>query len=467
MITRIAGYELLVLLRERRILVLLASVLLLGLISLVVLQQEIHRSEQNREAVAQAERDRWLNQGEKDPHSAAHYSIYAFKPSAALAVIEPGVEPYVGKAVWLEAHKQNDLLYRPKGDAGTLQRAGLMNPTAIVTLLAPLLAGVLAFAMVAREREQGTLRFALGTAQQPVKLIHAKTALISVTTIGVLIVPLAIAALMTASLDGALTGDVVRRTAAWSFGLAAYIAVLTLFSMSIALRVADTRVALTSLFAMWVLFAVALPRAASAMAEAAAPLPPTHLIKRQIESEAPAYWGPEVSEARTAELMARYGVSRKEDLPIDERGAQLDMAERHSHAVLDRVLGGFFDRLEDQDRYFAGFGFVSPTIAVQTLTPILAGTDFVHHRDFIQHAEAYRRSLVNQMNNELLVRPLNNGEARYVAGRELWERVPPFTYEAPRLSQAWRDTSVPAIALALWLVVSWVVYLLSARSVRP
>ncbi len=91
---------------------------------------EVQRGDREKAEVAHLERSRWLSQGEKDPHSAAHYSIYAFKPSAPLAVLDPGIESYVGQAVWLEAHVQNDLLYRPKGEATALQRAAGMGPPA-------------------------------------------------------------------------------------------------------------------------------------------------------------------------------------------------------------------------------------------------------------------------------------------------------------------------------------------------
>src|SRR5690606_31590324 len=124
--------------------------------------------------VAQAERERWLGQGEKDPHTAAHYSVYAFKPAPALAALEQGVEPCVGQAIWLEAHAPNDALYRPQGDASALQRMASIGPAGLIIGFAPLVAFLLTFATLAQERERGTLRLSLGAASSARRIVTAK-----------------------------------------------------------------------------------------------------------------------------------------------------------------------------------------------------------------------------------------------------------------------------------------------------
>jgi ABC-2 type transport system permease protein len=57
-------------------------------------------------AADSAEHARWLGQPAKNPHSAAHYGVWAFKPRLAATFLDPGIEPYAGVAVWLEAHNQ-------------------------------------------------------------------------------------------------------------------------------------------------------------------------------------------------------------------------------------------------------------------------------------------------------------------------------------------------------------------------
>ena len=80
----------------------------------------------------------WYNQSPKNPHSAAHYGVYAFKPRLAPAFLDPAVEPYTGVAVWIEAHKQNDMLFRPAQDATLAQRFGDLTVALVFQVMLPL-----------------------------------------------------------------------------------------------------------------------------------------------------------------------------------------------------------------------------------------------------------------------------------------------------------------------------------------
>lgn len=119
-----------------------------------------HYSEVNiqHEAARKATRGSWLAQGEKNPHSAAHYGVYAFKPKMPLSLVDRGVDPYVGVTAWLEAHKQNEFRFKPAQDATALQRLGELTGTTVLQLLLPLLIVLLTFSAFSAEREQGTLR---------------------------------------------------------------------------------------------------------------------------------------------------------------------------------------------------------------------------------------------------------------------------------------------------------------------
>ena len=42
--------------------------------------------------ITAAERERWLGQDAKNPHSADHFGLWVFRPSAPLAVLDPGTD---------------------------------------------------------------------------------------------------------------------------------------------------------------------------------------------------------------------------------------------------------------------------------------------------------------------------------------------------------------------------------------
>jgi ABC-2 type transport system permease protein len=137
MITRIAKKEFTEMLRDGRFRWL--SIVVLGLLASALVMGWRHQSDVSEQhALARrGTRDHWLRQGEKNPHSSAHYGIYAFKPAMSLAAIDPGVDPYVGVSAWLEAHRQNQLEFRPAQDATAVQRFGELTAATVLQLLIP------------------------------------------------------------------------------------------------------------------------------------------------------------------------------------------------------------------------------------------------------------------------------------------------------------------------------------------
>jgi ABC-2 type transport system permease protein len=363
---------------------------------------EVGQAARTKATVAAYERQRWLGQGEKDPHSAAHYSVYAFKPSLPLQAVDPGIVPFVGEAVWLEAHHQNDLIFRPQQDANAFERMGLVDPAGLLTRFGPLAIFLLAFAAAARERECGVLGLTLGTTSSRKAYLAAKVA--SVTGVGALVLVLPVVLTGAVSvLSGTENGtDAALRLTGWTLSAVSYVAVMSMIAVFIYVVAPSVQVAFAGLLLVWVVFVVGALPAASAAAEGISPLPSFQQMKIVLTDEAPAYWTPEAGADQIAGILRRYGVSRESDLTVNLRGAQLDVAERQSQAVFDREIGGFYDRVAAQDITYARLGWLSAAVAFDVTSLAFAGTDFVHHRHFIEFAEHYRRELVNRMNADLI-----------------------------------------------------------------
>lgn len=464
MILPLARTELTILRRSRQAWWPLVALGLLVLLSFAGASLEAARGNADKRAIAAAERARWLGQGEKDPHSAAHYSVFAFKPAPALAGLDPGATPFLGQAVWLEAHHQNDLLHRPRQNASLLERAGLASPAALLLGFGPLIVFLLAFVGVAADRERGTMRLALGAASHPRAIVYAKALAIWGAAAGILVLPTTLLALAGALIGGS-GSDTLARLMLWALLMSAYLGLLAAIGVTVALRSTSARFALALSFALWIVLALILPRAASSAADGLRPLPSSQAIKQRMLDEAPAYWSAEDGVRHEAELLARYGVERIEDIP-NPRMAELDLVERHSHRVFDRLLGPFYARVKAQDRAFAWLGLFSPTVAGQSLSASLAGSDFSHHHDFIASAERYRRDLVNRMNADGMAHSAH-GTERHVNDVRLWSQIPDFGYHDPALGPP-NSTALPALgALALWLVAAWRMLGASARRLRP
>lgn len=416
--------------------------------------------------ITAAERARWLGQDAKNPHSADHFGLWVFRPSAPLAVLDPGTEPYTGRMVRVEAHVFNDAVYRAVQDAGPLARTGLGTIADIVQLVVPLAAILLGFSAFAADRERGTLRLALGNGAPPGRLFAARFAALLLVLILVVGCPLlAIGGLVMTGQDGA-DWQVPARLLSWIAVQIAYASVFLLLAMLVSFVARTARAALAATLVAWVLLCVAAPRLATASVDALAPALSYREVRARIDAGFRAHKTAEAGDERAREVLARYGVDNASELPVDLDGLMMFENESHNFAVYDRELGAFFESLASQERAFAWAGLLSPRVALQALSQTLAGTDFAQHAHFVWSAEAYRRRISERMNGEIRDRP-QQGRGRLIAGSELWQQIPPFVHAPLPFTQSLADARVPALVLSLWLALLAGLSLPMIRRLKP
>lgn len=428
-----------------------------------------HHADAEKASIAHAERMRWLAQGAKDAHQAAHYSIYAFKPGMPLQSLDPGIQPFVGQAIWLEPHWQNDMVYRPLQEAEPFQRMGIADPARFLVEFAPLLVFLVAFGATAADRETGIMRLALGAARRPGPYVWGKWAAVTIFSGLTLLLP----ALLTGGLATAMdfSVDYLLRLLFWLATFFAYLAILAAIGVVVCLNSRTARLGFAILLGLWAILAFVAPRAASTSANHLTPLPSYAAVKLQMEREAPIYWTAETGEKQTRILMKKYGVSRREDLPVDLRGALIDYNERRSHGIFDRILGGFYSLVTEQDRTFAAQSWMSPAVATQALSSALAGSNFAHQQSFINAAERYRRELVNSMNGKLLVSKTRNAKAYGINGVTAstsdFRKVPDFRYRAPTIGLAISSSGAAPLYLFGWLALGLGLLIWTTKRVHP
>ena len=110
---------------------------LLLLISLAVGFQHRQEARAEQAAAQTAAYADWLEQGPRHPHDSAHQGMHAFRPEAALAIVDPGINPFIGSTVWLQAHRQSEVVFRPAQDASGLQRFGDLSVAWVLQVLVP------------------------------------------------------------------------------------------------------------------------------------------------------------------------------------------------------------------------------------------------------------------------------------------------------------------------------------------
>jgi ABC-2 type transport system permease protein len=95
----------------------------------------------------------------------------------------------------------------------------------------------------------------------------------------------------------------------------------------------------------------------------------------------------------------------------------------------------------------------------------LAGTDFAQHRHFTTAAEVYRRMIQRVLNKDIEDHPVRAGQP-YTAGKELWEKVPEFAYEAPSASWVLTNYTTSIMTLIAWSALTVMLVLAAARRIE-
>lgn len=409
-----------------------------------------------QKTVSQAERARaqaldygdWIAQPERHPHDAAHQGMHVFKPEAPLALIDPGIGPYVGSTLWLRAHRQTEVKFRPAQDATGLMRFGPLSAAWIIQVLGPLVVIVIGFGAISAEREQGTLRQLASLGVSTGQVLRGK-ALALAATISLLLGPVALLGSVAAlvATEPEYYWDVLKRLAWLGVGYGLYLGIFVFLVLAISARARSSRLSLVSLLGLWIAITLVTPRLLADISRLYAPSD----SRRQFEQKLDADLGAATRKA----WQERFGVGEPfgSEVPLSQWGLGLRIHDRAGYAVMDRHYDALWTSYERQQALQEWAGMVSPTIAIRAFAMTVAGTDFGEHRRFSAAAEAQRRRMQDVLSEDLVEHADGHGEEHftYRAQRELWSQVPPFQY---RPAGAWSAVRGSLRSLAM-LCSAW------------
>ncbi|MBI1981389.1 MAG: DUF3526 domain-containing protein [Methylocystis sp.] len=467
----VAAKEWLELFRDRRLVWLCAFVVALMLAALAFGYVENARILSERDAAARADRELWIGQSAKNPHAAAHFGQYAFKPLSPLALADPGVDAYVGSAVWLEAHKQNETQFKQARDGGVGARLGSLSLAFILQTIAPLIVILMGFASFSGERESGTLKQLLSVGAKPRDILAGKT-LALIGAIFALLAPAlvgaALALIFFVDRERLSLSDQFIRLGALGAAYAAYLAGFALLALGVSALARNSRAALVTLLAFWLANSFLAPRLATDAARALAPTPTWQEFRAGVAQDKSKTFGHDESHpgfiAFRDETLKKYGVTRIKDLPVNFRGLALRKDDESGYAIFDRHFGALQSVFERQDALRAAPGFLFPLLALRPISMAFAGVDSRSQFDFATSAEAHRRDIQNEVSDNIIHFAHDNG---YVAGPELWRKIAAFAYRAPGAGFALDHSALPIVALLGWLALAAAFALFAARRLRP
>jgi ABC-2 type transport system permease protein len=397
----IAGAEWRYWLRSR--LALGGAVLLAGLlVATTLLTTQRMQDEAAERAHHQAEAEAaFLSQPARHPHRMVHYGHYVFRTPAPLSLFDPGLDPVTGQSIFLEGHRQNTAMFAASGASADLGAFSWLSPALVYQLFGPLLVILLGHGLIARERESATLATLLATPigkGAPGRVLLAGKAFALLSIVVLLLVPLGISAGLAVR-----AGEQPLAAAAL---LSAYLLYMVLWSALALLASTLLRgraTVLATLATLWIALTLVLPAGASSWASNAAPMAGKLETDLAMLSDLRKLGDghnandPAFAQLR-ADLLAKHGVQRVEDLPVNLRGIVAQVGEQRLTETLNRYARARMAAEARQAAFLANHGWITPLLAVAEASRALAGTDLAHHHRFLQEAEALRYAFVQGLN---------------------------------------------------------------------
>jgi len=464
MITSIARKEFAEIVRDGRFKWTAAIMVLLLITAMMAGYQKYSAAMRVQQAAQAGTNQQWLDQGDKNPHSAAHYGNYAFKPAGPLSYFDNGISNFTGTAVFMEAHKQNFAIGRPASDQSAIARFGDLSGATILQLLLPLFIIFLGFTAFSGERESGTLRQVMSMGVTNRQLLWGKALGVGVAVMIVVVPCILIGALalsMAESVDHA--HGMATRLGLLSAAYLMYAGIFLFLTLAVSAWTKHARTTLMILVGFWAFTGFLAPKAASEISKFVEPTPA--FGKWMADMRAHQIRGfdgvpPFVRFAQyTKELFKEYGVTSVGQLPMYFVAVRLQKLEEYDYPVFDQHYGMIRDAYAAQRRIQDTAGIAAPTLPLRSISMALSGTDLIQHVKFMTDAETYRRNMVVKMNDYLSKAAVDLNEtyssSNYMrAAEEVFAIVPPFEFEPPELSATIDEHRGNFTLLALWLAAA-------------
>lgn len=404
----------------------------------------------------------FLSQPARHPHRMVHYGHYVFRTPAPLARFDPGLDAVTGQSIFLEGHRQNTAMFAASGASADLGGFGWLNPAMVYQLFGPLLVILLGHGLIAREREAATLATLLAQGT-PGRVLLAGKALALLSAVLLMLLPLVLTAGLAVQAGeqplaaAALVGVYLLYLSVWG-GLALLASALLRRRSAV----------LASLATGWIALTLVLPALAVSVASNTAPM------AGQLETDLAMLTDlrklgdghnandPAFAQLR-ADLLAKHGVKRVEDLPVNLRGVVAQVGEQRLTDTLNNYARARMAAETRQADALAQHGWFTPLLAVADASRALSGSDLAHHHRFLQEAESLRYAFVqglNKVHAEKLaysddVRRSGDAQAeeRTRVDASNWQLLGRFRFEPDAAGRRITQAAPQWLMLCAWCVV--------------
>lgn len=416
----------------------------------------------------QKERGIWDSQEAKNPHSAAHYGTYAFKPKFALSLFDPGITTYTGNSIFLEAHKRNEAAYSEATDQTSLTRFGTLSINFVLLYLFPLVLILIGYNTFSKEKELSTFTLLKSQGVNPIKLAFGKWFSI--------LIPVAIISCIVFLIIGIVLsnlGDFAYFS--WSSLLVLFVSyllyymIITSVTVLVSMLTKNSGMSLVTCLSLWVLFSFITPKVATNISNKNNPYPTKQQFqadiiedkKKGLDGHNP--WNEEAKKLE-AETLKKYGVDSLSQLPFNYDGLRMQKGEEHQAKVYAKHYDELKDIFKKQHNTYQTLAFISPFIPARFLSMNISNTSYLTHWNFSDAAEKYRIATQKFLNDNFKDNS-KTGDWGYKASTDELKKLPKFEYRPPTLSKILDQNTGNFILLFVWFLIPTLVIIILSKKI--
>jgi len=441
-----------ILFRNRSI-VFISLIFILSILSLAWMSNLQSENQSKAQVAAEKHiRSQWDNLEPMNPHRAAHYGVYVFKPISILNSLDDGVSSITGNVLKLEGHVQNEIVHSEASQSIAISKFGKLKPSIILQYVVPLFLIFLSFGSITNDKETGRLKLIVLQGVSTEKLVLSKS--ISIWLYGLMLI---IFSVLLQSLLGSLALDARLRLGLTFISYGLYYLIVVFLSTFISVSFRNNTSAISLLLATWIVWTIFLPKIWGNTVEKVHPLPSRqNFIAQMREDRSKGIDGHNPRDERRSKLEKEYLVKYKVDslsqLPINFDGIVMQADEEYGNQVWDKHFGKNYLIYQKQKKLYQLSGLLNPFSSLQNLSMGFCGSDMIHHLDFLKKAENYRRYLIKTLNDKHAHGGSKTGEWRWTVDNAFFRSVKTFDYQTMLIKNHIGNYLFDIFALIAWTV---------------
>lgn len=419
-------------LQKRLLLWLFIAVNIFWIAGLCISIHEYKLEDRTRNAYKEKQRQAWIHQFPKNPHMAAHFGTFAFKPANPMSLFDKGISNYSGTFIYLEAHRQNDFICAPAQNSSVFIRMGEFNSSFILQFVLPLFLLTITAGMFHVEKSTGILSFITTNSVSLRTLLYAKLIALS-GLVSLILAFLFSFSIIIALLSGISwhTNDLYTLLLLFVCYNLFYIA-LSSFGLLIASKSTSYKSSFILCCSTWILLFFILPRILTTFSQNTYPLPSNiafkSAIKKDIENGINGHAHGDREQHIIDSLLAVYHVDSTHKLPVNIDGILLSKGETYSSSVYNQHFNKLHETIsmqQDQTRIAA---IINPFLAMKNISMSLCNNHIEHEFDFRAKAEAYRSYFVEDLNTNMTLYSKESEFNTYKVQSDTYAKIKDFSY---------------------------------------